>query len=147
MKNIGSISSGTMRAEDLIPCFVGVILSQKPVKRAHRTQACAIRRDMERKGYYESDQSSHDLEKLFDILDELSEPYFYFGAHPGDVADYGWWLSEDAIQEIEDDGAVIYGEEIPKGYEGMVLDVNERGNITLYWKGRRRPLKELWSVV
>lgn len=146
MKHQGSIISGTMRLEDLIPAFLDRLESSRPMKRSTRTITCAIRTSMDQDGYYDSEQADYDLDSLFALLDGLAPPYWYFGSHPGDGADYGWWLAEDAIQQIKDDGAVIYGQ-IPKGYEGMVLDVNDRGNITLYWKGRRRPLKELWSVV
>lgn len=148
---IGSISSGTIRQEDLIPCFIAEIESHRPMKRSHRTRVCEIKRDLDKKNYYETEQADYDLESLFDILNELSLPYFYFGAHPGDGSDYGWWLQDDWQQQAEDDGAItkeVYESEgKASGYTGLVVDISDHGNVSLLFKARRQPLKAVWSIV
>jgi hypothetical protein len=145
-RNIGSVSCGTMREEDLIPDFIWELRQMKPLRREHRALIREIEESMKREDYFESEDASIDLnEGLFDALQEYALPYFYFGSHPGDGADYGYWLSEDFENEFDglkvDDLA-----EVPKGYSGEVLYVNDHGNMSLYNYSRGRG-REVWSVV
>ncbi len=99
--------------------------------------------------YYGTEDAGWDLESLFEALDSYSPPYFYFGAHPGDGSDYGWWLPEGFAEEFESDGnGVKVGDlaDVPKGYRGEVLLVNDHGNVTLYSYGRGKA-REVWAVV
>ena len=146
---IGSISSGTMRAEDLIPTFCSELdsLARQPgIVSAKRrkdharfvrlTELCLAgdcdHNHMEdcpdsSENYYQSEAADNDLETLFDMLGEHAGPYFYFGAHPGDGSDYGFWLSEGLADEF--DGLKVSDtSEIPSKYRGEVLHVNDHGN-------------------
>src|SRR5690349_17755964 len=92
--DLGSVSSGTMREEDLIPAFIWTAKHLKLTK-SERAEIRRIEKATETDGYYGSEDAGFDLnETLFDILDNHALPYFYFGSHPGDGADYGYWLSE-----------------------------------------------------
>ena len=150
---IGSVSSGTMRTQDLIPSFLWEADKLK-LSRDERTAVLKIQARVNKvqngkyKGsdaYWTDEMVDWDLEELFDILDAHSLPYFSFGAHPGDGADYGWWLSE-SFQEDFDGLKVSDLSEVPTGHSGEVLLVNDHGNLTLYAysHGRRR---EVWGVV
>jgi hypothetical protein len=84
-----------MRPEDLIPSFIWELKHQKPCHRAHSKLIREIEASMRRMkspAYFDSEQTQWDLEALFDALGEYAPSYFYFGAHPGDGADYGYWL-------------------------------------------------------
>jgi hypothetical protein len=82
---------------------------------------------------------------LFDALDAYAPAYFYFGAHPGDGADYGFWLSESFPDDF--DGLKVSDTaDVPKGHTGEVLHANDHGNMTLYAYSRGRG-RELWAVV
>lgn len=114
--------------------------------------------------YYDSEQGDNDLDSLFEALGEYTGPYFYFGAHPGDGADYGYWLSEDWDEEFHDcttpgDHACtlsrdVNGEsikvsdlaDVPSWFRGEVAVVSDYGLVTLYVKTSRK-LTEVWSVI
>jgi hypothetical protein len=148
-KNIGSVSSGTMREEDLIPAFLDELESMKPLRREHSKEIKEIRKRMELPNYFESEEAGYDLnEFLFEALDEYAPPYFYFGAHPGDGADYGYWLSEEWEENLKDNGGLKVNDlsEVPKTFSGEVAVVSDHGNVTLYRFHRGRKF-EIWSLV
>jgi hypothetical protein len=149
--NIGSVSCGTMRDEDLIPAFVSELERQKPLRREHRKRLTRIQRWMDRPNYYTANhegaetEATYDLEWLFEALDCYSPAYFSFGAHPGDGADFGFWLSECFMGDF--DGLKVSDlSEVPTGYTGEVLQVSDHGNMSLYAYSRGRG-RELWAVV
>jgi len=93
MKNaakLGSVSFGTMRAEDLIPCFLDELKLLSDSDDVD-TLTTGIEERMEGEGYFESEDAGCDLDALFDALDGYAPSGAYFGAHPGDGADYGFW--------------------------------------------------------
>ncbi len=151
---IGSVSCGTMREEDLIPGFCwelnnlarygrGAVTVKR--RREHIKLVRQIEKRMEAEEYYESEDSGWDLEALFGALEEYAGPYFYFGSHPGDGADYGFWLSEGWDQDF--DGLKVGDlSEVPAKYRGEVLHVSDHGNATLYVK-TSRAIREVWSIV
>lgn len=102
----GSVSHGTMRSEDLIPCFVGVLDALREERslstdgNADRhgkedDQLGSIERRQQEEGYYDSEEATWDLEWLFDQLEEYSPDGHRFGAHEGDGSDYGYWPCEE----------------------------------------------------
>ena len=143
--NIGSVSTGTMRPEDLIPAFIDELRAQQPLSQPIRRELRDIERSMSRADYFEAADTSEDLNYLFDALNTFAPEGFYFGAHPGDGADYGFWLSDDFIEDF--DGLKVSDlSDVPRAYSGSVLLVNDHGNTSLYryTNGRGR---ECWSIV
>lgn len=147
--NIGSVSSGTMRKEDLIPSFAWELEHQKPLRKYHAHNLRVIKTNMEVKDYYDTEEADWDLETLFEMMEEYAPPYFYFGSHPSNGSDYGYWLGEDFEQDIIDMGGIKVSDlsEIPKGYTGEVLEINDHGNCTLWYKSRNHRMAEMWSIV
>ena len=152
--NIGSVSTATMREQDLLPRFAEELLRQKPCRRVHRSLACKVLRRVskcidgrfgEADEYFASEDAGWDLEALTDALQEYAPAYFYFGSHPGDGADFGFWLSE-SFEEDFDGLRVSDLCEVPAGYSGEVLLVNDHGNMSLYAYSRGRG-RELWGIV
>jgi hypothetical protein len=100
----GSISTGTMNVNDLVPTF----LSELDVLRERRSlgpDANPLKHgrediwlgEIERRvathgdDYNTTDASAYDLEELFDLLEEFAPAGHYFGSHEGDGADFGFW--------------------------------------------------------
>ncbi len=145
---IGSVSHGTCNPEHLIPRFLDVL--EELDGQAHRKFQAQWSEIIDTLG--EMDNAAHDaeqdnecLEELFNKLEEYAPPYFYFGSHPGDGSDYGFWLSEEMIRDfdglkVDDTG------EVPEDYSGEVLHVNDHGNLTLYTANRGQ-LTEVWAIV
>lgn len=86
----GSVSSGTMRVEDLLPAFVSAI-PDDAVRATYEAELSTL--DFE-DGDQQEDMD-YLLDRLFDVLNEYVPEGHYFGSHPGDGADYGVWANED----------------------------------------------------
>lgn len=142
----GSVSSGTMRAQDLIPSFLSEAEALH-LSAAERKEVRAIRARADADGYYDNEDPDGDLESLFDVLGNHCPDYAYFGAHPGDGSDYGVWLSDEWQERMrEDDVLDISNAEVPTGYTGLALSVSDHGNPTLYRVVRGKQTI-LWSLV
>ena len=79
----GSVSHGTMRPEDLIPIFLQYVEQYAPDQIP------------ENAFFTDTEEDNRLLDELFEVLDGISPPNCYFGSHPGDGSDYGWWPFDD----------------------------------------------------
>lgn len=157
---IGSISTGTLRTEDLLPTLLDE-LSALRLTRTERATVRDIRKRMdaaeqvepeagerEPVDYFETDDAEDDYATLCDIANNHVPAYCYFGSHEGDGADMGVWPVAD----------LFIGSNRHGGYDGCIghtrdqrtypyaLEVNDHGNATLYRRAGRRWI-EVWSVV
>ncbi len=146
---LGSVSSGTMRPEDLIPEFL-YVLGQ------HDRTACdaleeEYRDVVDGEADMDGEAAGWCLEALFEALGEVAPPYAIFGAHEGDGADYGFWVCWESLEEdcrgrdasvVKVDAGDEWPSPLPEGVE-YVAEVNDHGNATLF----TRDGEEVWSVV
>lgn len=150
---IGSISSGTMRPEDLVPEFL-YTLGQ--LDKAAHDKLCAEYADVLDADCPDTDSEDYQdgmdycLEALFDALSEHAPPYCCFGAHEGDVADYGFWPRWDQIRDDVRSGELLERKdwsedesEQAKREGKSMIEVNDHGNATLY----DHEGNEVWSTV
>jgi hypothetical protein len=157
---IGSVSSGTMRSQDLLDSFASELdyqlgrQSSRYPRKEHRAlirEARRCLRHMEngtaKQAEQAEDEASDIVNELMDALDEFAPPYMHFGAHDGDGADYGFWLSDDSLEHSFDGLRVDDTSEVPRDYRGEVLHVNDHGNPTLYVSHGRGKLTEIWALV
>lgn len=93
-----SVSGGSLQREDLIPRF------REELKRLARedgdtrlvTAVLAVagllyEHEEEDDFYFSTPKAETDLDELIDCLNSFAGPDFYFGAHPNDRTDYGFW--------------------------------------------------------
>lgn len=145
-KFIGSVSSGTLRSEDLIPTFLGLLHELEPGRELNYPR--------------ESDDPMDVVNDLIDDLNNYAPPYFYFGAHPGDGADFGFWFDHWAFDYAVEENEILKvdslaGDGEEGGYRSSTFDdakadeyeyvavVSDHGNVTLYdLEGN-----EIWGIV
>lgn len=144
--NLGEVSSGTLRDEDLISSFsweLRYYLGKLRLTREQRARFIALCKDCD-----EPDKATRPVEDLvealFDALEEIAPPYATFGASDGDGASFGFWPS------IDDDELprLTAGDEIPREHWGEdVLMVNDHGNADCGYVSKRGQFRAYWSVV
>ena len=109
-----SLSHATMRTEDLIPCFYDFIIDVFGTNNLDELQlikiGCTVYHSeylsekVDPPGdYWDSEAASYDLEDLFDLLDEIAPEGYYFGSHPGDGSDYGFWSYDMQDQNVSEE--------------------------------------------
>lgn len=98
---LGSISTGTHQPEDLLRAFTATL---------HRLEAPSILQNQDWSELLndavnmvdgKTDWDDYMLDELLpNALNELCPPFVYFGAHPGDGADFGFWPDWDALADL-----------------------------------------------
>jgi hypothetical protein len=96
----GTVSHGTMRNVDLIPAFLEVLQQcNSPAWEQLQMQPHPLPPSyaLEDPGsdWWHSEEADYFVEELFDALDACAPEGHYFGAHPGDGSDFGFWPSEE----------------------------------------------------
>ena len=93
---------GTMRNCDLVPVFLNALRETKQSKKfleeisqSESPLNVIISLDADDSDpRWMSDEMNFFIEELFDTLDGYAPEGYYFGAHPGDGSDYGFWPEE-----------------------------------------------------
>ena len=91
----GTIISGTMRNEDVIPALLAYMENYPEV---HQGTLVTIKdevRSIEIREDWDSEYASEVCLGLFDGITEHLPEGYYCGSHPGDGSDYGIWRYED----------------------------------------------------
>ena len=105
----GTVSQATMRAQDVLPACLAVLSEFYPDRfnaivyeiaygddeRFTTLQASCVYSDIladDDHSFWESDDCAWLLnETVWDAMQEIAPAGYYFGSHPGDGADYGYW--------------------------------------------------------
>ena len=145
----GSISTGTLRPQDLVPAFYNALhwLDEKGAKGIVDGVPSEAWSDDDH-GFWTEESCGWIIEELTEALQEFAPPYSYFGAHEGDGADFGFWPAIDAMEDAVRDGELLKVSDtadVPDDYRGEVMLVNDHGNVTLY--RATASLEEVWSIV
>lgn len=144
---LGSVSTGTMRTEDLLPAFARALISFVGRPEYHRIERPLMDRALEITNGDTPAYPQSTFKALFDTLNELCPPFVYFGAHPGDGADFGFWPDWDALDDGPFSDMCICDECDNKPFElvseGHIINVDYRGNVTVMDLDRN----VLWSTI
>lgn len=102
LRETGSIIHGTHRAQDLIPAFLTALSVHDPAAYAQLvanggTVPAYVQDEGDDSEWWDSEDCAWLLEQLFDSLDDAAPEGYYFGAHPGDGSDFGFWEIEDNL--------------------------------------------------
>jgi hypothetical protein len=100
--SFGSISTGTLRTEDLLEAFLAELnyLGQgKLAKKLERELTDGAAAIAELNDDVPDDYAEYILSDAQDALAELALPYQYFGTLEGDGADFGFWFDRHAFDE------------------------------------------------
>jgi len=143
---LGTVSHGTMRNEDLIPAFRELLEELDEDK--EYVDLIADCKEIEESGDYDAEIAWIVLEELIDALYCFSPGYCYFGARIGDGSDYGYWANLESIEATIQDGELLSVSDlsdVPRGHNEFVVVTNDHGNMTLY-----EPVieyREVWAIV
>ena len=157
----GTVSHATLRTEDLLESFASELEWQ--VRRngdfLSRPENFAMRDRLNnlvglaQDAWAEDGQTLQDenaaaemINGLQDALNEFAAPYAYFGAHPGDGSDFGYWPDIDGVRESVDFMSSQDQEYPADDFQGEWMHINERGNCTLYVRTNGKD-SEIWSIV
>ncbi len=168
LATVGSISHATLRSIDLLNAFAHELEWQirrngeyfsRPENFGERDRLNAIvesawecfdesgdNLDVAKEESGEVDEMVN--ETLPDALQTFCLPYFYFGSHPGDGADFGFWpIDMDEVKEQVEFSSSKEQEYPDDDFRGEWLHINERGNCTLYVREDADTDKEVWALV
>lgn len=95
-----SISHGTMRPQDVLPALLDALAEHD--EDAYAQCLCLIPShapEDDGSSWWTEEAPEH-IAALFDSLNDCAPSGLYFGAHPGDGSDYGFWMSEEDASEL-----------------------------------------------
>lgn len=103
----GSISHGTMRNEDVLPSIMSTLFKEDPQKAREIWQenpdffeALCDKASGIDNPWWNSEDANYISEELFDVMNDYSPEGHYFGSHPGDGSDYGYWPDDEHLDDV-----------------------------------------------
>jgi len=151
--SLGVISEGTLKAEDIVSAMASELAPLR-LSRSHRALVAKARR-FDPSAYDDDDLAASNaaddlLTDLMNAAEDYLPAYAHIGMAEGDGACLGVWASLESLSEDArfGDGVLKVADtgEVPRGYSGFVMDVNDHGNVTLY-RASRGKLREIWAIV
>lgn len=88
---MGTWIHGTHRPQDLMPALLDLLAEVHPEAYEQCFQLVPAHAMEDEEATWWTDEAPSHLEGLFDSLDECAPDGYYFGAHPGDGSDFGYW--------------------------------------------------------
>ena len=153
---LGSISHGTLRTQDLLPAFLETLTARggeipkdlecgTHIEYLNWPSLDTTASDDDDK-FWGSEDAMWDMEALTDALQSLCPTFVYFGTLEGDGSDFGFWADMDALDEAltrhdvpdpDRDGCQVLED------DGVIVQISDHGNVTVMDLERN----VIWSVV
>jgi hypothetical protein len=87
-----TVSQGTMRLQDIIPAFVYALENlEKAAGETRFVMLCEESRLADFGHDFDSEAACELADELFQAINTLVPEGWFFGSHPGDGADFGFW--------------------------------------------------------
>jgi len=90
-----SVSTATLRTQDLIPVFLNVIKDTSEYRQFIQDIPSYV--FISKDDVWWDEKGVEMLSELFDVLDSYAPEGYVFGSLPDDGADFGFWKTEEAI--------------------------------------------------
>ena len=155
---LGSISHGTLRTQDLLPVFLETFMAlggNVPsdlecgayIEYLNWPNSTTTACDEDDK-FWDSEDAMWDMEALTDGLNNLCPPFVYFGTLEGDGSDFGFWPDMDRLnEELQWERDHYPDDSIPDALEledyNVIVQVSDHGNVTMMDMDRN----VIWAVV
>ena len=154
---LGSISTGTLRTLDLLEAFASEAEARCGDMATKAVSTARIYLDPD--AIVDDEQAQETLDELRFLLEDSCPPFVYFGTHPGDGADFGFWPDMNRLDEelYNQTGAphldkvpsyclpmhqdYPYGE-IELKDDNVIVQLSDHGNVTVMDMKRN----VIWSV-
>ena len=95
----GTVIRATMRTQNLVPAFLSVLKEEDEELWAELIEGIddyeAMTENDDDPRWYEDNMVYFLNEDLWDAMNDIAPEGYYFGAHPGDGSDYGFWEYDD----------------------------------------------------
>ena len=145
---IGVVSEGALRDEDLISAFAGELEYWRKRLQLSRDQRRRFTWLIGLAANPKHDDTCWIVGDLQNALDEIAPPYCYFGAAPGDGAYFGFFPYLGMGGDTDDLPKLDDLADITRDHWGEdVLIVNDHGNVTCGHVDRRGRFKAYWAAV
>tara|TARA_R100000306_G_C4362111_1_gene135791 strand:+ start:959 stop:1411 length:453 start_codon:yes stop_codon:yes gene_type:complete len=143
---IGSVSTGTMRTEDLMPAFADE-LSTLEMSETGVNLLADVEKFLgspEALPGWDSEEAQWLMQELFDELDNHAPLHMRFGSHDGDGADFGFWPTDfDDCHRITIDQGKNGDHTFVDTECNLLVETNDHGNMTVKELGG----KIIWDCV
>lgn len=90
-----TVIHGTHRPQDLVPAFLSVLRDTAEYAQILVAPMSFIPSEEDDPRWESCDMCYFLNEELFDLMNNYAPEGYYFGAHPGDGSDFGYWKSEE----------------------------------------------------
>jgi len=98
--NVGTVIHGTLRTQDLLPVLLDELRERDPAAYAQMVMQPfglipSYALEDEDSEWWDSEDACWLLEEVIEALDNCAPEGYFFGAHPGDASDFGYWPLEE----------------------------------------------------